>query len=111
SMSSLASTPPQSRMAAAVRSLRHRNLQLFFGGQSVSLVGTWMQNVAQSWLVWPLTRSEGALGLVGFLSQIPVLLLGPFGGAVADRLPRRTTVVITQSALAVQALALAAVTL
>ena len=86
-------------------------MRLFFGGQAVSLVGTWMQNVAQSWLVWRITHSEAALGLVGFLSQIPVLLVGPFGGSAADRMPRRKLVIATQSAFALQALALAAVTL
>ena len=68
------------RLGHTVRSLRHRNFQLFFAGQLVSLVGTWMQSVAQSWLVYRMTRSSALLGLVGFASQIPVFLLGPFGG-------------------------------
>ncbi len=68
----------------ALRSLRHRNLRLFFGGQSVSLVGSWMQSVAQGWLVWRLTRSPEMLGLVGFLSQVPVFLFGMWAGATAS---------------------------
>lgn len=99
------------RLPDSLASLRHRNMRLFFGGQAVSLVGTWMQNVAQSWLVWRLTHSEAALGVAGFLSQIPVLLVGPIGGSAADRAPRRKLVIVTQSVFALQAFALAAVTL
>ena len=68
------------------RALRHRNFQLFFGGQLISLIGTWMQNVAQSWLVYRLTGSAFLLGVVGFAGQIPVFLFAPLGGFVADRL-------------------------
>ena len=79
--------PPQtSRVRATLRALRHRNFQLFFAGQLISLIGTWMQNVAQSWLVYRLTGSSVLLGMVGFASQIPVFLLSPLGGIVADRL-------------------------
>ena len=95
----------------SLRSLRRPNLQLFFAGQTVSLVGTWMQSVAQQWLVWRLTRNAGALGTVAFLGQFPVALLGVVGGSVADRLPRRAIVFTTQSLAALQAGALAAVTL
>jgi MFS family permease len=84
---------------------------LYFAGQLISLIGTWMQTVAQAWLVYRLTGSELLLGMVGFTSQIPVLLLAPIGGAVADRLPRRTIMVITQSLATVQAFVLAALTL
>ena len=70
------------------RALRHRNYRLFFWGQLVSLVGTWMQSLAQAWLVYRLTGSSAQLGLVGFAGQIPVFLLGPLGGVVADRYPR-----------------------
>ena len=75
----------ESRVALAVRALRHRNFQLFFAGQLISLIGTWMQTVAQSWLVYRLTGSSFLLGAVGFASQIPVFLLAPLGGIVADR--------------------------
>src|SRR5205807_2482443 len=73
------------RIPAALRSLRHRNFQLFFAGQLISLIGTWMQTVAQSWLVYRLTGSALLLGTVGFASQIPVFLLAPLGGTAADR--------------------------
>ncbi len=76
---------PRSRVATAVRALRHRNFQLFFAGQLISLVGTWMQTVAQSWLVYRMTGSTLLLGTVGFASQIPVFLVAPIGGIVADR--------------------------
>jgi len=70
-----------SRFATTFRSLKHKNFQLFFSGQFVSLTGTWMQSVAQSWLVYRLTGSVVLLGLIGFASQIPVFLLAPIGGA------------------------------
>src|SRR5438128_8748139 len=78
------------------RALRHRNFQLYFGGQLISLTGTWMQSVAQSWLVYRLTGSAVLLGLVGFSNQIPVFLLGTIGGAVADRYNRHRMIVATQ---------------
>src|SRR5919197_1596345 len=80
----------------ALRVLRHRDLRLFFAGQAISLVGTWMQSVAQSWLVYRLTGSAALLGLVYFLSQAPVFLRGMLGGAVADRHARRDIVMLTQ---------------
>jgi MFS family permease len=95
----------------ALRALRHRNFQLFFAGQLVSLIGTWMQQVAESWLVFRLTHSSLLLGAAGFASQIPVFLISPFGGHVADRRNRRTVLVITQSASMVLALTLAILTL
>lgn len=95
----------------AFRALRHRNFQLFFAGQLISLIGTWMQQVAQSWLVFRLTNSSFLLGAVGFASQIPVFLLGPFGGHLADRRNRRTILVITQTLAMFLALILAALTL
>ena len=73
------------RWQAAGRALRHRNFQLFFSGQLISLIGTWMQTVAQSWLVYKLTGSGLLLGAVGFASQIPVFLFAPIGGITADR--------------------------
>lgn len=98
------------RWPHALRSLRHRNLRLFFAGQSVSLTGTWMQSVAQGWLVWRLTHSPELLGLVGFLSQLPVFLFGVVAGALADRFPRRRVVLVTQMNALVQAALLAALT-
>src|ERR1700750_2690646 len=89
-------TPPvssRSRVATAVRALRHRNFQLFFTGQLISLVGTWMQTVAESWLVYRLTGSTLLLGTVGFASQIPVFIMAPIGGIVADRNNRHRVVI------------------
>src|SRR3954454_21539129 len=110
-MATLTSTPQQSRIAAGFRSLRHRNFQLFFGGQLISLVGTWMQTVAQSWLVYRLTGSSVLLGLVNFASQIPVFVFSILGGIAADRLSRRKVVIATQIASMLLALALAFLTL
>jgi MFS family permease len=95
----------------ALRALRHRNLRLFFAGQSVSLVGSWMQSVAQGWLVYRLTRSTELLGLVGFLAQVPVFLFGIWAGSLADRLPRRRIVLVTQANALLQAALLAGLTL
>jgi MFS family permease len=93
------------------RSLRHRNFQLFFGGQLISLVGTWMQTLAQSWLVYRLTNSAALLGEVGFASQIPVFFLGPIAGIFADRHSRHRIVIATQSLMMLQALTMAVLTL
>src|SRR5215472_3063852 len=79
------------------RALRHRNFRLFISGQIVSLVGTWMQNTAQSWLVYRLTHSELLLGTTWFCAQIAVFALGPLGGLVADRISRRNLVIVTQT--------------
>src|ERR1022692_4062252 len=100
-----------SRWQAGVRALRHRNFQLFFGGQLISLIGTWMQSAAQSWLVYRLTGSALLLGSVGFASQIPVFLFAPLGGMTADRVNRRDTVISTQAAAMLLASILAALTL
>src|SRR5438270_10185197 len=99
------------RVAASVRSLRHRNFQLFFAGQLISLVGTWMQTVAQSWLVYRLTGSALLLGAVGFASQIPVFLIAPLGGIVADRYRRHRVVIATQTSAMILAFILAGLTL
>ncbi|MGB8060878.1 MAG: MFS transporter [Candidatus Sulfotelmatobacter sp.] len=99
------------RWQAAGRALRHRNFQLFFGGQLISLIGTWMQTVAQSWLVYRLTGSGLELGGVGFASQIPVFIFAPLGGIVADRTNRRHVIIATQTASMLLALVLAALTL
>jgi MFS family permease len=99
------------RFPAALRALQYRNFQLFFGGQQISLIGTWMQTVAQAWLVYRLTGSSVLLGGIGFCSQIPIFLLAPLGGIVADRYNRQKVVIATQTASMLLALALAALTL
>jgi MFS family permease len=85
-----------SRLSQLTRAFRHRNYRLFFFGQLVSLCGTWMQNMAQQWLVYRLTGSAVMLGLVGFCGQIPIFLLSPFTGTIADRFNRRSILVGTQ---------------
>ena len=99
------------RWPDALRSLRQRDLRLFFAGQAVSLAGTWMQTVAQAWLVWRLTGSAELLGLVGFLGQAPVFLFGIWAGSLADRFPRRRLVLLTQTNAIVQATLLAVLTI
>jgi MFS family permease len=100
-----------SRFSHAWRALRHRNFRLFFAGQSISLIGTWMTRVATSWLIYRLTGSALLLGLVSFAGQIPTFLLAPFAGVLVDRLNRRNMLVWTQTLAAVQSLALAGLTL
>jgi len=95
----------------AWRALRYRNFRLFFGGQSISLIGTWMTRVATGWLVYRLTGSALLLGTVSFAGQIPTFLLAPFAGVWVDRLDRRQVLVWTQALSMVQSLALAAMTL
>jgi MFS family permease len=99
------------RLPATLRALQYRNFQLFFSGQLVSLVGTWMQNVAQAWLVYRLTKSSVLLGAIGFSGQIPVFLLSPAGGIVADRYSRHRVVIATQAASMLLAFILAFLTL
>lgn len=77
--------------------LKNRNLRIYLGGQAFSLLGTWMQVAAQSWVVWELTQSEKALGIVVMLNSLPLLLLAPWAGAIADRLNRRLILLVTQS--------------
>ncbi len=95
----------------ALRALQHRNYALFFSGQTVSLIGTWMTRLATSWLVFRLTHSAFLLGLVGFSSQIPALLLGPFAGVWVDRWNRHRVLIITQILSMLQSLALAVLAL
>ena len=90
--------------------LKHYNYRLWFGGQVVSLVGTWMQSTAQGYLIYQITGSPFYLGLVGFVGGAPSLLFTLFGGVVADRLPRRMLLVITQTSMMILALILAALT-
>ena len=104
-------TKQYSRFKTALRALQHRNYRLFFAGQLISLVGTWMQMVAQSWLVYRLTGSSFLLGSVGFASQIPVFLLAFIGGNVADRYNRHRVIIGTQTAAMVLAFVLAVLTL
>jgi MFS family permease len=106
-----ADRPRTKKWPDALRALRHRNYQLFFSGQLISLIGTWMDQVAESWLVYRLTGSALLLGTVAFASQIPVFLLAPIGGAVADRHNRRSILVVTQSCMMVLAFILAGLTL
>src|SRR5580700_9131857 len=89
---------PKASLQTTLRALRHRNFQLFFSGQLISLIGTWMQSIAQDWLVYRLTGSSLLLGLVAFVGQIPVLILAPVAGLVADRRNRHRTVITTQAA-------------
>jgi MFS family permease len=113
-LSASAGVPPPGEphgIQQAFRALRHRNFRLFAAGQIVSLVGTWMQNVAQAWLVYRLTHSELLLGTAWFCTQIPVFAFGALGGLAADRYSRHRLVVVTQTLSMFQALALALLTL
>jgi MFS family permease len=92
------------------RALSSRNYRLYFAGQLVSLAGTWMQQIAMVWLAYRLSNSAMVLGLVGFASQIPILLLGPVAGVIIDRFDRRRIMLVTQTTAMLQALALAALT-
>src|SRR5215217_5320567 len=102
--------PPAPRRGIA-RALGHRNYRLFFSGQSVSLVGTWITRIATSWLVYRLTGSALLLGLVGFCGQIPTMLLAPFAGVLVDRWDRHRLLVVTQALSLLQSFALALLTL
>ena len=97
--------------AFAVRALKSRNYRLFFGGQTVSLVGTWMTRIATSWLVYRLTDSAALLGFVSFAGQIPMFFLGPIAGVWVDRWDRHRTLVITQTLSMIQSFALAVLAL
>ena len=110
--------PKEEKRAPAVRdfshawrALRHRNFRLFFGGQSISLIGTWMTRIATAWLVYRLTKSALLLGTVSFVGQIPTFLLAPFAGVLVDRLNRRHVLIWTQTLAMLQSLALAWLTL
>jgi MFS family permease len=98
-------------MSHAWRALRHRNFKLFFAGQTISLIGTWMTRLATSWLVYRMTHSALLLGVVSFAGQIVSFLLGPFAGVWVERLNRRKLLIWAQAAAAIQSLALAALTL
>lgn len=91
------------QLTSIIRALHHRNFRLFFGGQSISMTGTWMQRVALGWLVYRLTNSAFMLGLVGFAGQIPTFILAPFAGVLADRWNRRLILIVTQTLAMTQA--------
>ena len=93
------------------RALKYRNFRIFFFGQSISLIGTWMQYVAMSWLVYRMTNSALMLGVVGFASQIPAFILSPFTGVLADRHNRHKILLFTQALAMLQAFILAFLTL
>ena len=101
----------KSALGFLLRALAYRNYRLFFGGQSLSLIGTWMQQIAMSWLVYRMTNSAFLLGLVGFTGQFPTVIFGSFAGVYADRLNRRNLLVATQTFAMLQAFALAFLTL
>lgn len=111
-----AETQPQEKkkrlhMPSMLRAMRHRNYRLYFSGQLVSLVGTWMQNVAQGWLILQMTNSPLLLGMVSAAASLPVIALSLMGGSIADRVPKRTLLVCTQSGAMLLALILAILTL
>src|SRR5206468_11072316 len=97
-------------LPASLRALGHRNFRLFWTGQLISLVGTWMQMIARGWLVLELTHSPFWLGMVGFANALPVLLFSLWGGVVADRVPKRLLIIATQSISMVMAFVLSALT-
>ncbi|MGA8595192.1 MAG: MFS transporter [Bryobacteraceae bacterium] len=105
------SSPAWGSVSHAWRALRHRNFKLYFAGQGISVIGTWMTRLATSWLVYRLTGSALLLGIVGFAGQIVSFALGPFAGVWVERLNRRKLLLWTQSAAAIQSLAMAALTL
>ena len=88
-------------------SLKHENFRLFFGGQSISLIGTWVQQTALSWLIYDITGSKLLLGLVAALGSLPMLLLSAFGGAIADKYPKRKILIFTQTSAMINAFILA----
>src|SRR5437016_4534638 len=100
-----------SRLKFALRALRHRNYRLFFAGQTLSLIGTWMSQVATSWLVYRLTNSPFLLGLVGFSGQIPALIMTPFAGVWVDGWNKHRVLKLTQTLSMFQSFLLAALAL
>lgn len=100
--------PRQIAIPQTFSALRHRNFQLYFGGQLISVAGTWMQTVAQGWLVYEISKSEWTLGVVAFAAAVPALIISPWGGVIVDRMPKRTLLVITQTVAMLLAFILAA---
>ena len=101
----------QSGLKFTARAFRHKNYRLFFSGQGISLLGTWMQQIAMSWLIYRLTGSPFYLGLIGFTGQIPTFLFSSFAGVIADRHDRRRLLILVQTLSMVQAFLLAILTL
>src|SRR5439155_12688661 len=97
-----------SRLPRGIAALRHRNFRLFWTGQLISLIGTWMATVAQAWLVLKLTNNPFALGIVAAAQYTPVLLLGLLGGVLADAVPKRRVLIALQATMCIIAFALAA---
>jgi MFS family permease len=107
----LSSLPPSTESGnTTFVAMRHRNFQLYFGGQLISNIGTWMQIIAQGWVVYQISHSELALGLVAFASAVPNLVVAPWAGVVVDRVSRRNLLMMTQSGAMLLAFALAALT-
>ncbi len=98
------------RLPATFRAFSHRNYSLWFVGQGVSLIGTWMQTMAQQVLVYRLTGSAASLGIISFIGLIPLIPLSLWGGSIVDRFPKRTIILVTQAVMLVQAFLLAALT-
>src|SRR5271155_995935 len=105
------STAPRAGLRSIGRALRHRNYRLFFSGQSVSLIGTWLTRVATSWLIYRLTGSALLLGILGFAGQIPTFALAPLAGVLVDRWDRYRVLVVTQVLAMIQSGLLAALAL
>jgi MFS family permease len=97
-------------LSTSLRALKHRNFRLFFWGQLISVIGVWMQSTAQQWLVYRITGSQTSLGLVTFISFLPVLLLSLFMGVIVDQFPRRRLIILTQTWFMIGAFILAALT-
>src|SRR3954464_1613827 len=104
-------SPKPARLSLLLRALQSRNYRLFFSGQILSLIGTWMTSVATSWLVYRVTKSPFLLGFTGFASQIPMFFLAPLAGVLVDRWNRHRTLVITQTLSMLQSFTLAALAL
>jgi MFS family permease len=103
-------TPPRPFANSTFAAMRHRNFQLYFGGQLVSNIGTWMQIIAQAWVVYQIGHSELTLGWVAFASAIPILVISPWGGVIVDRVSRRNLLVMTQTGAMLLAFILAVLT-
>ncbi|WP_207435456.1 MFS transporter [Sabulibacter ruber] len=110
-MAETSPAPKSSRLGGMFRALQYRNYRLFFIGQSISLIGTWMQQIAMSWLVYRLTDSVFLLGMVSFANQIPSFLLGPFAGVISDRFDRHRVLLLTQFLFLIEASTLATLVL
>ncbi|MCL6630225.1 MAG: MFS transporter, partial [Armatimonadetes bacterium] len=106
----IAAEAPVGRLPHSLRAFRHRNYRLFFFGQIISLTGTWLQQVALSWLVYDITNSRFLLGLVGFVGSLPIMILSLPAGVIADRFSKRNIIVLTQSSAMILAFALAILT-